>query len=116
MFAFAIWDERTRTLLAARDRFGVKPLHFATAPDGALVIASEIVALHAAGVPREPDAAAWATYFTHGMYDHGETTFWSGVRRVPPGSVLRWSVERGLEQSRWYDVAARVLDAGDGRA
>ena len=32
---------------------------------------------------------------------------------LPPGSVLRWSVERGLEKSRWYDVAARVLDAGE---
>ena len=116
MFAFALWDERTRTLFAARDRFGVKPLHYAVAPDGALLIASEIKALHAAGVPREPDAATWATYFAHGMYDHGETTFWSGIRRLAPGSVLRWSASRRLAAVAMVRRGGARERAGDGRA
>ena len=113
MFAFAIWDDRARSLFAARDRFGVKPLYYSTTHDGTLVLASEIKAIHAAGFPREPDAATWATYFAYGMYDHGAATFWQGVRRVPAGCTLRWSPEEGVRQTRWYDVAARVLEAGE---
>ena len=48
-FALAIWDEPNRTLFAARDRFGIKPLYFAEA-QGTLFLASEVKALAAAGV------------------------------------------------------------------
>ena len=44
MFAFALWDEETQTLFAARDRFGIKPLYY-TVVDGVLYFASEVKAL-----------------------------------------------------------------------
>src|SRR6185436_12062765 len=53
MFAFVCWNEREQTLTAVRDRFGVKPLFYSRAPDGRLLIASEIKALHAGGVAAE---------------------------------------------------------------
>ena len=44
MFAFAVWDARTATLLLARDRFGEKPLYYCDRADG-FVFASELAAL-----------------------------------------------------------------------
>jgi asparagine synthase (glutamine-hydrolysing) len=107
MFAFLLWDEHERTLFAARDRFGVKPLYFHE-DRGALRVASEIKALHAAGVPAEPDAAAWATYLAFGLKDHrSERTFWKGIQALPAGSLLRWRGGCGSVR-RWYDLAERV--------
>ena len=45
MFAFAVWDARERTLFAARDPLGIKPLYHARLPDDGLVFASELNAL-----------------------------------------------------------------------
>ena len=44
-FAFAMWDSRERTLFAARDRFGEKPLYWARTPAGHVLLASEIKAI-----------------------------------------------------------------------
>ncbi|HWC65560.1 MAG TPA: asparagine synthase (glutamine-hydrolyzing), partial [Thermoanaerobaculia bacterium] len=106
MFAFAIWDERDRSLWAARDRFGVKPFHYAETPDGALLFASEIKALHAAGVPREADEEVWAGYLASGISDVSGRTFWKGVSALPPGHALTWRGGR-VRIDRWYDLAER---------
>ncbi|HUI06193.1 MAG TPA: asparagine synthase (glutamine-hydrolyzing) [Verrucomicrobiae bacterium] len=112
MFAFAIWDEREQRLFAARDRFGVKPLHVHEPRSGELWLASEIKALHAAGVPAEPDTATWATYLVSGMYDHGPRTFWRDIRRVPPGGCLTWNAGEGVRERQWYDPAQAALALG----
>jgi asparagine synthase (glutamine-hydrolysing) len=112
MFAFAIWDQRKRTVFAARDRFGVKPLHYHERLDGALMLASEIKALHAAGVPLCPDEATWAAYLSTGLSDHLGRSFWEGIHVVPPGHVLKWR-QGQLQISRWYDLAERVGDDFD---
>src|SRR5215510_7629685 len=63
MFAIAIWDARTRSILLMRDRYGEKPLFYAIR-DRTLIFGSEIkaVLLHP-GVSRELDPAALAHYF-----------------------------------------------------
>jgi asparagine synthase (glutamine-hydrolysing) len=114
MFAFAVWDQRSGTLFAARDRFGVKPFHYRTESDGTMLYASEIKALHAAGIPARPDESSWATYLTSGLSDHGERTFWDGIRSLPPGHALRWKDGR-LTVWRWYDLAERTGPGFDGR-
>jgi asparagine synthase (glutamine-hydrolysing) len=113
MFAFVLWDGREGTLSAVRDRFGVKPLHYAHR-DGALLLASEIKALHAAGVPAEPDRTTWASYFAAGITDHGDRTFWRDVQAVPPGHLLTWDRGR-VALRRWYDVADQTGRALDDR-
>jgi len=114
MFAFTIWDERTKSLFAARDRFGVKPFYYHHTADGTLIVASEIKALHAAGVPQSPDETTWASYLAQGLSDHGERTFWEGIRALPPGHSLSWHEGR-LSLSRWYDLSDRAGDRIDER-
>ncbi|MBI5629772.1 MAG: asparagine synthase (glutamine-hydrolyzing), partial [Elusimicrobia bacterium] len=107
MFAFLIWDSREKSLFAARDRFGVKPLYYHLGAGGELLAASEIKALHAAGAPKRPDEASWAAYLKGGLYDHGERTFWDGILALAPGSSLAWKDGR-LRIFRWYDIAERL--------
>lgn len=114
MFAFLLWDEGEQTMFAARDRFGVKPLYYATLPDGSLRLSSEIKALHAGGVPADFDETTWSTYLTTGLYDHSDRTFWRGVRQVPPGHRLIWNDGR-IEIERWYDLAERAGQEFDRR-
>ena len=114
MFAFVIWDHHEHRAFAARDRFGVKPLYRATLPDGRVVLASEVKACHAVGVPSTIDETAWATYLSFGAHDHSTRTFWAGITAVPPGHAVRW--RSGVTQVfPWYDVASRISPAFDAR-
>jgi asparagine synthase (glutamine-hydrolysing) len=85
-FAFVLWDSRNHTLLAGRDRFGIKPLFFAEHA-GTLHFASEAKALFAAGVPARWDEAS--VYLSHAgrLLPPGRSLF-RGVEQVPPGHYL----------------------------
>ena len=109
MFAFILWDESNHRLFAARDRFGIKPLFYHLKPDGDLLLASEIKALHAAGVDPDPDPVAWATYLADGLYHHSERTFWAGVKSLLPGGKLTWQ-DGKLTVSSWYYLADKVAE------
>lgn len=90
MFAFALWDDRRRQLVLARDRFGEKPLYWWRG-GGRLVFASELKALFAhPSVPRELNERAISPYLTFG-YAPTPETFFANVRSLPPGHLLTLS-------------------------
>jgi asparagine synthase (glutamine-hydrolysing) len=101
MFSFALWDEETQTLFAARDRFGIKPLYY-TVVDGVLYFASEVKAL-LPFLPRvETDLAGLADYLTFQFPLAGKTLF-AGVQELLPGHFLR--VRNGnVETKRYWEV------------
>src|SRR5207248_1183405 len=99
MFAFAIWDAKARTLLLARDRFGIKPLYIATGPWG-IAFASELKALHAAGLAdRTLDWDALDMYFQVGYIPAPATPF-AGVTKLEPGHTALWHRQRGVSTTR----------------
>jgi asparagine synthase (glutamine-hydrolysing) len=106
MFALALWDGRSRTLLAARDRAGEKPLYYAQTSRG-LLLASEIKALLAYGeVSREIDLEALDQFLTY-EYIIAPRTIFRSIRKLPAAHVLR-SRDGELTVSRYWDAAAVV--------
>ncbi|MBK6671531.1 MAG: hypothetical protein IPG46_18405 [Actinobacteria bacterium] len=89
-FAFALWDERQRTLLLARDRFGERPLYWAMTSTGCLAFASETHALVSSGlVDNRPDPEMVAQMLRQG-YVPTDRSIWQGVRSIPHASRLTW--------------------------
>jgi asparagine synthase (glutamine-hydrolysing) len=115
MFAFAILDGRRRRLVAARDRFGIKPLYYAQ-PGGRFALASELrTLLRVPGVERELDRESLWHYLTL-RFVPGERSILSGVHRLPPGHLLEVDLDTGvLDVRRWYRLEF-TPDAGPSRA
>ncbi len=105
MFAFAIYDRIDRTLFAARDRLGIKPLFYHwDAVRRTLVLASEMKGLFASGLV-EPawDLDALAGYFHHQFNVTPHTPF-RGVRELPPGHHLTLAPEGDLRLAQYWDL------------
>jgi asparagine synthase (glutamine-hydrolysing) len=87
IFAFALWDESRRRLVAARDQFGVKPLYWCSRGER-VALASEIGALLSAGLasPRV-DRVALDHYLACRFVPSPRTLF-EGIAKLPPASTL----------------------------
>jgi asparagine synthase (glutamine-hydrolysing) len=105
MFAFALYDASEDALFLARDRLGVKPLHYAILPDGALIFASELKGLLAHHLlRREPNPQAVEDYMAWG-YVPDESCIVAGVKKLPAGHFLLVRRGRGVPApARWWDV------------
>jgi asparagine synthase (glutamine-hydrolysing) len=105
MFAFALWDEPRKTLFLARDRLGIKPLHYAVLPDGHLLFASELKALLAhPDLPCRIDPCALEDYFAYG-YVPDPKTIYRDVCKLRPGHWLSWQVgQRTPRQERYWQL------------
>ncbi len=110
LFAFAALDTGEQRLWLVRDRFGIKPLYVARHA-GTVWFASEIGALLAAGIPREPDRDVLGQALARG-WSNGPWTPVAGVTRVMPGTHLCIDLESGdFAERRWYDPLD-AIDAG----
>jgi asparagine synthase (glutamine-hydrolysing) len=87
MFAFAVWDQNTRTLLLARDRVGIKPLYYSLR-NNAIVFASEIKAILADPEVRRDLAPEIIDRFLTFLYVPGEETLLKDVHKLAPGHYL----------------------------
>ncbi|MGE5359480.1 MAG: asparagine synthase (glutamine-hydrolyzing) [Bacteroidales bacterium] len=109
MFGVALWDRRARSLLLARDRAGIKPLHYARLGDR-LYFASEIKSILAAGFPRDLDPAALSHYLGF-LYTPRDRSIFAGIEKLAPGHLLEWRDGRATV-SRYWEIAAQETFAG----
>jgi len=99
MFAYALYDSRDHTLHIARDRLGIKPL-YVWEGKGELVFASEIKAiLQYPGFLAQLDPAAVSSYLSY-RYVVGEGSFFSGVKKLLPGTII--TVSSGQTRTHTY--------------
>ena len=125
MFAFVLWDRNKQTLFMARDRLGVKPLHYALLDDGTMLFGSELKSLLAYQGPaghslkRDIDPLALEEYFALGYVAEPRTIFKQALK-LPPAHTL--CIRRGQpvgEPREYWDVRFTLnnpmseQDAGD---
>lgn len=113
MFAFALYDLRARTLLLARDRLGVKPLHMARLADGSVIFGSELKQLLVHPLlRRDIDPLAVEDYLAWG-YVPDHRAIISGVEKLPAGHyrLLRHDAAP-LAPVQWWDVSFENREKG----
>jgi len=110
MFAFALWDRNRQTFFLARDRLGVKPLHYALLDDGMLLFGSELKSLLAhGGLRRDIDPCAVEEYFALGYAAEPRTIF-RQARKLPPAHTLTLRRGQPLPEPREYWDVRFTLD------
>lgn len=108
MFAFAIYDKARRSLVLARDRFGIKPLFFVH-KDGQFGFASEVRPLVDSGLAsRKISARALDDYFTYGSVQQPRTIY-EDIIALMPASYIELDVDTLKHTSgKYYDYLAEV--------
>jgi asparagine synthase (glutamine-hydrolysing) len=102
MFAFALWDRRTRQLLLARDRIGKKPLYYGVAPDGTLAFGSELAALTPVpGLTDQLDPSAVEDFLALGYIPDPGSIF-RDIRKLPPAHRLLIEADQKLPAPQRY--------------
>jgi asparagine synthase (glutamine-hydrolysing) len=115
MFGLAVWDTRSRTLLVARDRVGIKPLHYATA-GGRLYFGSEIKSLLCApDLPRDLDFDALDHYLSF-LYTPRDGSIFRSIRKLPPGHLLTWTDGRLRVEQYWQAPAEESFEGSEADA
>jgi len=115
MFAFAIWDRRTRQLFVARDRFGIKPLYYRF--DGnTFLFGSEIKTILAyPGVEPEFNRSTLAEYLAFG-YVSGEPTMFAGIQKLLPGHTMTLDEKGKVSIEPYWDLTTQADAPGQPRS
>ncbi len=104
MYAFAIWDGRTRELVMIRDRMGIKPFYFYPTADGVL-FGSEPKAIFANPLPkRVVDVNGLRELF--GPVKTPRNAIWQGMQEVEPGTIVTVS-ENGIKTRTYWRLEAK---------
>ena len=103
MYAFAIWDTRSKSLHLVRDRYGIKPFFYQEDGDH-FRFGSEIKAIIADDrVARKPSMQALHDFLTFN-YIPGTQTAFEGISEVPPGHYMTVTAEGVITTQRYWDL------------
>jgi len=122
MFAFAIWDGRTNTMLLARDRLGIKPL-YVHRTEHYLLFASEVRALLASRlVPRQLNLSVLDQFLAYQTVPAPKTLI-EGIEMLPPAQIIQAGPDGAWRQDAYWDIlrsadpdARKVRDREEAKA
>ncbi len=100
MFAFAIWDDRSKSLFLARDRVGIKPLYYSQSPNS-VVFASEIKAILADPEMKVDVRRPMIDRFLTFDYTPGEETLFENIYKLAPGHSLTFRAGKSHKRQYW---------------
>lgn len=103
MFAFAIWERETGTLMLARDRVGIKPLYYSDTASGFKFASTLPALLEFAGIDRSIDRVALHYYLTFHAVPEPRTLL-NGIRKLAPGSILTIKPNGKKEEERYWQL------------
>ncbi|HYN96229.1 MAG TPA: asparagine synthase (glutamine-hydrolyzing) [Pilimelia sp.] len=118
MFAFVIWDRQERRAFAARDYFGIKPMHYLQTPDGVYLASEKKALLPFAPAALAGDAGVDAANLSHYLtlqYVPEPGTLHTGIQRIGSGECLTWAPGGRMEVRRWYRPVFRPAPVDDER-
>jgi asparagine synthase (glutamine-hydrolysing) len=101
MFAFALWDDATKCLYCARDRFGEKPFFYALTTSGELIFASEIKAIIASGLVTPRLSRSSLAHYLRRQYVSPSATIYENIAVLPPGHSLIFESGRVTVNRYW---------------
>src|SRR5215471_7162603 len=117
MFAFALWDDKERSLYLVRDRVGVKPLYYLSQkPDReggqpTIAFASEIKSILASGLIKPELNHESLHQFLTFLWVPDPNTLFREIKTVPPGSLVEWR-NGEVTRRQWWDVSFEDIDEG----
>lgn len=111
-FAFLFWDNRSKQLIAARDRFGIRPLYYLQW-EGGIYFASEMKAFDA--IPDFKRRWHPQNLLTHGLMWNtlGADTVYEKIKSLPPGHFAVFSKQNKTHQASYYDIGRSETDTAE---
>lgn len=115
MFAFAIWDDKERELILARDRVGIKPLYYATAKDEngneSFLFASEAKAILASKLIKAELNHEGLNQFLTFLWTPDPHTLFKDIYKLPPAHFLVYK-DGKVTQQEWWDISFDEIEEG----
>lgn len=118
MFGLAIWDIEKKRLILARDRIGIKPLHYSIVGDTLLFASEQKSLLQYEKVNRAVHRQA-VYNFLNINYTPGNDTFFAGIKRIPAGHMLIYDKSTGIKGIRfkkYWDIPVNIQQISDADA
>ncbi len=109
MFALALWNEKERTLLLARDRIGIKPLYYSALPRGFAFASEPKAILKLPGIAARLDPDALCDFLAYGYVPYDRSLF-AGMRKLPPAHRLTYDAPSGrIEIAPFWRLEPRAV-------
>jgi asparagine synthase (glutamine-hydrolysing) len=109
MFAFAIWDDQSKILFVARDRYGIKPLYYWNSPDGFAVVSEIKQVTNLPGFEASLNYEAGYQFLKYGDFCFDKHTLWRNVFELEPGMMFQVDLNKRepcdtITPRKWYDL------------